>query len=254
MDYEQKLLREQAWYKEGGLKRHFLNSWVFYSPQRTAFSATYCKNKFAAYVGDFLARDHLKDPRILIAPTGAGNDLPYLEPLSTRLTGIDVSPAALAAIPDGRIEKYLGDIKKMTMFADNQFDAVIMSQFFHHFVKFGLDDFLIEARRVLRPGGHFFSVEPSILHPFAAVAWCAKKLFGQFTGCVEDESPFYPARLLRAMRRCGFRKVTFCALSYSHQRMPIPLARLIHATVNRFPEIPVLRYCGWACAFHGSKP
>lgn len=254
-NYERKLQREREWYEKPGFKHnHFLNRWPFHSPERVRFSYESCMVQIVKYIREVLEADHLRDPRMLLAPAGAGNDLPYFQPLSRRIAGIDISAFALRVIPDGVMEKFEGDIRNMTMFKDNEFDVVIMAAFFHHFVRFGFDEFLREARRVLRPGGYVFSCEPSILHPFAMAAWCGKKVFGQITGCVEDETPFLPARLTRAMRRCGFQKVGFYAGSFLHSRMPIPLARLIRVAGYPLLRAPVFKHFGQACLFHGQKP
>ncbi len=253
--YEDKVRREQEWYRQSGFQsRHFLNSWPFYNPKREVISVHFCWTQIARYIREVLDRDGLSDPRMLIAPTGAGNDLPYLQPLSRRITGIDISTEALEKIKGPGIEKHLGDIKHMTMFADGQFDIVIMSAFFHHYVKFGFDEYLLEARRVLRPGGWLFCCEPSIMHPLCFAALCGKRLFGNITGCVEDETPFCPVRLTRAMKRCAFRDVTITAASYSHNRMPVPLARILNALTHPLRGALVLRYFAWVQLYQGRKP
>lgn len=253
--YDEKLRRERRWYEPGGFREeHFLNSRLFHSPERVTLSVGFCKTQLANRMREILNRDGLTDPRMLIAPTGAGNDLPYLLPLSRRIVGIDISQTALDALPNGLVEKHIGDIKHMTMFKDGEFDVVLMSNFFHHFLKFGFDEFLKETMRVLRPQGHLFAFEPSILHPFSMAAWCAKRLFGNFTGCVEDESPFCPARLTAAMRRCKFEDVTFSAANYAHHRMPVPLTRLLLATTTPLLHLPVLKNFGSDCVFYGRRP
>src|SRR5271157_517651 len=128
--YEEKVRRERNWYAQKGFKAaHFLNSRFFFSPERTAFSTSFCKTQFAMRIREVLERDHLPNPRMLIAPTGAGHDLPFLLPLSQRIAGIDISPAAIQALAGRTFEKHVGDIKHMTMFQDNEFDLVVMSHF-----------------------------------------------------------------------------------------------------------------------------
>jgi len=253
--YEEKLRREQAWHEHRGYRPgHILNSWPFFSPKRAALSARFERTQFAEQIQRRIEREGLTDPRILLAPLGTGLDLPYLMPLSKRMAGIDISPTALEAIAEPSLEKHLGDIRHMDMFEEGRFDLVIMSAFFHHFLKFGFTEFLAEARRVLRPGGHLFAIEPNLLHPFALAAWCGKKVFGNITGCVEDESPFYPGRLKSAMRRCGFQEVKLWAANYSHHRVPVPLARILCGMTPPLRHAPLIKYACGAVVFYGRKP
>ena len=252
--YEAKLRREKEWYRHDTVQKgHWLNSRLFYSPKRHAASANFCRMQFVRRIQEVLEQHHLTDPRMLIAPTGSGYDLPYLLPLSRRIVGIDISAVALESIRDNSIEKHVGDIKHMDMFQEGEFDIVVMSQFFHHFLDFGFDEFVLEARRVLQSGGHFFSFEPSILHPFAAAAWCGKRIFGNVSGCVEDESPFCPQRLANALTRCGFVDVGFSATSYSHLCMPVPLARIINTVTRPLLRAPLLKHFAYYCVFYGRK-
>jgi SAM-dependent methyltransferase len=251
-DYDEKLRREKAWYSGGFNKGHFLNSPLFFSDERTAFNTKFVKERFAESIRAALAG--CAKPRMLIAPTGGGYDLPYLLPLADKVVGVDIAEDALALIEAPALEKHVGDIKNMHMLASDSFDVVVMSEFFHHFLQMGFDDFLLEAKRVLRPGGHLFAFEPNILHPMCFAASIGKKLAGNITGAVEDESPFFPPRLTRAMRRCGFADVRLSAASYSHNRMPIFLARIIHAVTRPLLNAPVLKNFGWCCTFYGRKP
>ena len=254
-DYEEKLERERGWHRHDAVQEgHFLNSRLFYSSGRHAVTAHRSRMRFVGRIHQGMEEAGLKNPWVLVAPTGAGNDLPYLLPLSQRIAGIDISAAALEAIKETSIEKHVGDIKHMGMFEDGRFGVVIMSQFFHHFLDFGFDEFLIEARRILAPGGLFFSFEPSILHPLAAAAWCGKKLAGNFKGCVEDESPFSPGRLTKAMKRCGFADVAFSATSYAHHCTPAPIARMLDLVSRPLLNTPVLKHFGYYCVFSGRNP
>ncbi len=94
-EYDEKLCREHEWHEHRGFRPgHILNSWPFCSPKRAAVNGHFCGTQFAGQIRAVLERDHLENPRTLIAPTGAGNDLPYLLPLSERMAGINLSAAA----------------------------------------------------------------------------------------------------------------------------------------------------------------
>ena len=153
----------------------------------------------ASKAAQLAADSGLAQPRILLAPVGAGYDIPFIEPVSRDLTGIDVSPEAVASISQAYVSKHVGDMRHMTQFRDGSFDMVITSLFYHHFLKFGFDDFLRETLRVLRPGGDLLVREPSSLHPLHWATWLARRIFGNITGTVADEAPLRPRRMASAM-------------------------------------------------------
>lgn len=252
--YEDKIGRERKWFTQNTFQpRHFLNSRLFYSVERNAFNYTFPRRQLSRLIGDIVKSHALNDPRILIAPIGGGDDIPYVQPFSRRISGIDVSKEAVDRIADERIEKHVGDMKNMTMFPDRHFDVVVVSLFFHHYVEFGFDDFLLEVHRVLRPGGHFFSLEPSSLHPVTWVTRCLKEIAGNITGAVEDEAAFNPLRLSGAMRRCGFSGVKIYGATFSHNRLPIWIARVNNAATYPLLRLPIVKHFAWMCLFYGRR-
>jgi SAM-dependent methyltransferase len=256
-DYADKLRRERQWYaRPGAQARHLLNSRLFYSPERNAFNYIFPRQQLAVLIGQVAHPERLKAPRLLIAPIGTGGDIPYLRPLAgltATITGIDISQEALDRIPDRDIQTYACDMKNMTMFADSSFDVVVVPLFFHHFVRFGFDDFLRELCRVLRPGGFLFSMEPNSLYPIHWVTACARRIFGNISGTVEDEGPFPPRRLSKAMARCGFRDVQVYGASFSYHRMPIPISRINNQLTRPLLRLPLVKYFAWMCLFSGRK-
>ena len=204
-DYEEKLKREKEWYTEPAFQSdHFLNSGLFYSRERNVFNYIFPKVQFYSFIGQMAQSNGLNKPRVLIAPIGTGDDLKYIQHLSDDISGLDISEEAVSKITDSNVKKHVGDMRTMHMFSDSYFDMVVIPFFFHHFSRFGFDDFLKDAYRVLKPNGHFFSLEPSSLHPASWVTWLGKKMVGNVTGAVEDEAPFMPLQLSKAMERCGF--------------------------------------------------
>jgi SAM-dependent methyltransferase len=253
-DYQEKLRRERQWYARPATQaRHFLNSRLFYSPERNAFNYIFPRQQLAVLIGQVAHPERLDSPRLLIAPIGTGSDIPYLRPLAATIAGIDISQEALDRIPDRDVETYAGDMEKMTMFADRSFDIAVVPLFFHHFVRFGFDGFLRELYRVLRPGGVLFSMEPSSLYPIHWVTACARRVFGNITGTVEDEAPFRPHKLSQAMKRSGFLDVQVFGASFSYHRMPIPISRIHNKLTQPLLRLPVLRYCAWMCLFSAKK-
>lgn len=253
-DYEKKLDRERRWYTEKTFKAdHFLNSRLFYSPERNAFNYVFPKRRFADLVCKVARSSKLDSPRVLVAPIGTGDDLKYIRHLSDDISGIDISEEAVAKIEDNKVKTHVGDARDMNMFPTDHFDMVLAPLFFHHFVRFGFDDFLREMYRVLKPGGHFFSLEPNSLNPMCWLTRLMRKVVGNISGSVSDEAPFAPFRLSRAMKRCGFREVRIYGASFSHNRVPICLARIINVATFPLLRFPLTKYFAWMCLFCGKK-
>jgi SAM-dependent methyltransferase len=253
--YKEKLEREQHWHVESRFKRgHFLNSKLFYSQERTEFNFNFARMQMAR-LADQLAEVHgMRQPGILIAPVGSGHDVPFIETVSKNLVGIDISPEAIGQVTYSGIKLYVGDMRNMTCFPNASFDIVVTSLFYHHFLQFGFDEFLRETLRVIRPGGILIAMEPSSLHPLHWITGLGKKIFGNITNALEDEAPFRPGRLTAALRRCGFEDVDLQAASFSHHRLPIPIARLNNFLTAPLKRLPLLRSFGWCCLVYGRKP
>ncbi len=253
-EYNEKISMERQWYTDFSFKKdHPLNSRLFFSPERNAFNYIFPKKQLSNMINQIANEDSMNNPSMLIAPIGTGDDLKYIRHLSSDISGIDVSREAVEKITDKTINTYVGDMKNMTMFKDNQFDIMITSLFFHHFVKHGFDDFLDEAYRVLKPGGYFFSLEPSSLYPIHLITRYMKKIVGNISGAVEDEMPFNPKKLSNAMKRCGFHNVTIKGASFSYHRIPILIAKLNNIITLPLLKIPFLKNFAFMCLFYGKK-
>lgn len=253
-NYEDKLNREKEWHTKPVFKaKHILNSRLFYSPERNAFNYVFPKKQLALSIGAIIKANGLNKLSVLIAPIGTGNDIQYIRHLSESITGIDISQEAIEKITDNSIEKYVGDMKNMTMFPDNRFDIVLVPLFFHHFVRYGFDPFLTEAYRVLKPNGFFFSLEPSSFHPVSWITRGVKKLVGNITGQVEDEMAFNPLMLANAMKRCGFHDVQVFGASFSHNRVPTWISYVNNVVTLPLLKLPFVKYFAWMCLFHGRK-
>lgn len=254
-DYEDKLRREKEWttsIASGHLADHFLNSRAFFSQERQRFNYDFARREVSEFLGSAIRNSGFNNPSILIAPVGTGNDIQYLKHFSDNITGVDISAEAIAMIKDRDIKTFCCDMKQMSLFPDNHFDVVLTSLFFHHFHGM-MDDFLKELFRVLKPGGHFVALEPSVLHPVCWLTRSLRRAVGNITGQVEGEAPFVPFRLSKAMRRCGYQDVRMRGASFSHNRIPIWLARFNNLISRPFLGMPVIKHLAWLCLFHGRK-
>jgi SAM-dependent methyltransferase len=251
-NYNEKVNREKQWYTEHKFQPgHLLNSKLFYTQERSNFNYAFPKKQLAKIVSQIARTHKLVDPKMLIAPLGTGDDIKYFRYISKNIYGIDISEVAINRVMDEDVKKYVGDMKNMNMFSNAQFDIVLIPLFFHHFLKFGFDEFLREAYRVLKPGGFIFALEPSVLHPMSWITRTAKMIFGNITGQVEDEAPFIPSKLVTAMKRCGFQEVNVCGASFSHNRIPIWLAKINNVITYPLLKMPGVKYFAWMCIFYG---
>jgi SAM-dependent methyltransferase len=253
-EYADKIEREKRWNIQSAFqKNHFLNSRLFYSKKRNDFSQVFPKKQFYDLVAKVIKSNNLNNPSMLIAPIGEGSDIEYVKRFSNNISGVDVSEEAINRIIDKDIKTYVCDMKNMSMFKDGNFDIVIVPLFFHHYCRFGFDDFLKEICRVLKPNGHFFALEPSVLYPPILLIKPARKIFGNITGAVEDEMPFVPLKLSRAMRCAGFSGIRIYGASFSHNRFPIWMANINNAITSIFLKCPVIKYFAYMCSFYGKK-
>jgi SAM-dependent methyltransferase len=252
-DYKDKIEREKKWHTEHKFQKdHFLNSRLLFSSERNSFNYIFPKQQMAAFINTVVKASGLNNPAILIVPVGTGNDINYIQHLSNDITGADISEEAIKKIENQKIKKHICDIKKMDIFPENTFDIVITPLFFHHFLG-NFDDFLIEIYRVLKPNGHFISLEPSLLHPATWLTRFTKHIAGNITGQVEDEAPFIPLTLLNAMKRCEFKKVKVSGGSFTHSRIPIWMAKINNIITYPLLKIPIVNHFAWLCIFYGNK-
>jgi SAM-dependent methyltransferase len=253
-DYEDKLKREREWHTGRAFKaKHFLNSGIFYSPERNAFNYIFPRKCLSRAISRVIENAGMKEPAMLVAPLGTGDDLKYIRGISGNISGIDISEETVRAVPDPGLKKFVGDIKNMAMLPDAGFDIVVVSLFFHHFVNFGFDPYLKEINRVLKPGGYLFALEPSSFNPFVWATRLAKKIFGNITGTVEDEAPFYPPRLAAAMERCGFGRIRISGAGFAHNRVPVFASKILNAATYPLLRAAWIKYFCWMCVFHGRK-
>ena len=98
----------------------------------------------------------IEDAAVLDIGCGTGNFLREFDGLGRQLVGLDVSEGMLAQARLKGIHAELvhGDACALP-FEDGVFDAAYCIQVFHHIPEADRDTFLLEAHRVLKPGGRF---------------------------------------------------------------------------------------------------
>lgn len=86
-------------------------------------------------------------------------------------------------------------------FPDASFDCVTFSSVLHHIPDYSRA--LVEAHRVVRPGGTVFAFDPNVYHPAMALFRHPKSPFYIAKGVSADERPLRPTALRRAFQQAG---------------------------------------------------
>ncbi|MFH2033116.1 MAG: methyltransferase domain-containing protein [Candidatus Margulisiibacteriota bacterium] len=248
---EQDKLSEKDWYGKGNpwVKwDHFLMKWPFFYLPRHKYAY-----RFARENARRIILEHIKTPlqKGLVAPSGINGDQDILCGTAEEYLGIDISPEAVK-----RSSRFIkcqeADILK-NGFEDSSFDIVASFLFFHHLHKTGFKPFLKEFRRILKKDGYLLILDPSAHYPVSKLMDLGRKIFGNISGLVPDEAPVVTDKLAAEIRGAGFKIERFQALTYSHNRIPIPIQYLINKTTAPFQKIAPFNKMGWLCLWICSK-
>jgi len=250
--YEDKLAREKSWWEPPPVKNNVLN-WIirrplFFSMARILYAYVAAKNQMAETLNRYQKG---KVDKLLIAPCGAGDDFKYLSQFGDEIHGIDLTPLAIKSCPPQMLAK-AGDILE-SGYPDNTFDLIASPLFFHHLVKFGFEPFLKEFHRILKPGGSLVILEPSILYPVNIITRPIKWIFHNPLNEVEDESPFYPGRMIKALKQTGYTNITLQGATFSHVLFPISIARLFNVWTKPLLGIYPFKYLAWMVVYRAVK-
>jgi len=142
-----------------------------------------------------------------------GTSGPWLVRSGYQYVGADVSPTGLRIAADRGLKVQQLQIDEQLPFADDTFDAVVCIEVLEHL--FALLDFVIEARRVLKPGGIFICTTPNFSYWRTRV----NMLFGYFNPLGDNLSVsepwrdphirfFTPKSMTAMLTKAGFRDVT----------------------------------------------
>lgn len=101
--------------------------------------------------------------RVVDVGSGAGGLVRWLSEQGADAVGVEcgsfMQAEAQAADPD-HPERYIDGVGQDLPFDDDSVDVVVMSYSLHHIPADEMTNALAEAHRVLRPGGHYLSLEP----------------------------------------------------------------------------------------------
>ena len=120
------------------------------------------------------------DKDVVDVGCGGGGLVRALTDLGARVTGVEISESQLATAieqDDGGGARYLVGRAERLPLNDETVDVVVFMRSFHHVPREDLDAALVEARRVIRPGGAVYVAEP-----------LAEGNFFELTRLVDDET------------------------------------------------------------------
>ena len=256
-DYEEKKARELEWHlrghaekAQGSLIRRLVHHPLIFDIERNAFNYNFPKQQMAALLWERLGEQKAAD--LLLAPCGKGGDLPFLRHVAHAFHGIDLSPVAVGQCPPEMRAKE-GDILD-SGYADGAFDAVASPLFFHHLLNVGFAPFLEEFHRIMKPGAQLVILEPCLWYPLNIITRPLKHLLGNPMGEVEDEGPFSPGLLVRALEAAGFADIEWRGASFSHPRFYKPMARFVNRVTKPLLTVRPFRTFAWTVAYAARRP
>ncbi len=158
------------------------------------------------------------------------------------LVGLDSDPRlAEAARESGTADQVQLGVAARLPFAKDEFDVVVFRLVLHHLAYQGpLRPAILEAARVLRPGGAVVIVEPGLFHPVGMLLALFNRLgFSKRIKGTVDDCPLSPFRLRNVLSECGLKSQVY-GIEYSWRRLPVLLQRLAEM-VSFCGTLPVLK-------------
>jgi SAM-dependent methyltransferase len=179
--------------------------------------------------------------RALELGCGTGVFLEKVARSGATLHGIDLSEdllgkarVRLAALPNVVLDR--GNAEALP-YPESHFDAVYGSSVLHHL---DLDAALLEAHRVLKPGGRIVFAEPNILNPQVLLMFRFGPLKERF-GVSPDEMAFSRFRARRALRAAGFTDVAVEPFDFLHPSLPEGWVERGLAASRALERVPLVR-------------
>jgi ubiquinone/menaquinone biosynthesis C-methylase UbiE len=147
--------------------------------------------------------------RVLSIGCGIGDTELLLAPHVAHVTGVDLSPAAItearraAAIRGLTNVQFVAGSWQTAALGEEPFDAVVAVFFLHHLPHDDLAEFPIQLKRLLRPGGTFYALDPSARRLSGFLGQLlVPKLMAKYQ--TEDERQLLPHSTAAPFRSAGF--------------------------------------------------
>lgn len=255
---KQNLENEKIWHRANPWinRKHWLMKWPFVHPSREGYANDYARKNVRKLLFDYLKKttrriDQNIYQKLLVAPCGNSADQDILSGLAEEYYGIDVSREALDQCPKYVVVKEADILENG--YRSDYFDMVASFLFFHHLHKVGFEPFLKEFYRVLKKDGILVILEPSALYPLSWLTKLGRRIFGNISGLVPDEAPIIPANFNSLLDRNGFKIEKLQSVSFSHNRITLPLQYLINLLTRPLQGFFPFNRAGWMCVWICSK-
>ena len=183
---------------------------------------------------------HLK-PGMTVLELGCGNGsfTRELARSGAQIVAIDVSPELLeiaklnCSAPN--VQYQIQNAYALS-YSEGAFDSIVGSSVLHHLE---VEQALLDAYRVLKPGGTIYFTEPNMLNPQIAlqknVPWIKRKL-----GDSPDETAFFRWPLRRLLKKTGYRDIRIDPFDFLHPKTPIALIDPVNAFGRFLERVPVI--------------
>lgn len=177
-----------------------------------------------------IVRQHFADSShlsLLDIGCGVGRLHPHLQPVFGAITGCDVSDKSIErARLDNPLAQYDVNGENGLPYADHQFDVALTVCVMHHVPPAQWPDFMIEMRRVVRPGGLAVVIEHNPFHPLTrlAVARCPFDA---------DAVLLSPGKTKSIMNKAGFAGAS--VQNFLFLPTAAPIVRRFESVLSRFP-------------------
>jgi ubiquinone/menaquinone biosynthesis C-methylase UbiE len=197
------LQRELAYYD---------NLYSTYGPQLFAQRGVVLFREYL--VRRILRATHLgAESRVLSIGCGIGDTELLLGSHVAHVTGVDLSPAAIAEARRAASARATSNVQfvagswQSAAFQEQPFDAVIAIFFLHHLPDKDLAAFPVQLMRLLRPGGVFYALDPSARRLSGFLGQLlVPKLMAKYQ--TEDERQLLPHSTAEPFRAAGFETST----------------------------------------------
>ena len=178
--------------------------------------------------------------KIIDLGCGTGAFTEKLSLLSSNVYGCDISPESIKRAKHlfPNMNFSVQDIENLK-FKDNFFDVIVFSGVLHHFIDLQLP--LMEAKRILKPGGLIFAFDPNLHNPFFWLYRRKKSWLYSSQGVTKNEEPLTKKKIKFVMELCKFKKIEVYGIAnisfkyIKNKKLLLPIYNLVDFFIDKIP-------------------